>query len=276
MEVNNTMVNIGDPNKNETTYSNKYNERKDNSDYSMQRSKRAIKLKSKASNFKLSCKNDPNKKFELNTEELTIHILSCDDCLKELLLNQARQEKLERDLLNDKKERKLYHKKNKKFDINNSMSANPEKLNNLEDEENKSYSDSGNDDEGNNLEVSMYPEQKKNKKNGKRKKVRRKESPDDDENEESDEDEKDNDLLAQTMLNAKDVEKTKKKNKKNKDREKISESEGEETSNDDNNFEDYFINSKKKINEKKKNKKNKKKTKNDEDENDDGDDYFNI
>ena len=53
--------------------------------------------------------------------EFEIHIISCDNFLKELFLLQARQEKKEKELLKWYK-RKKKHKKKIKFDVNNSMS----------------------------------------------------------------------------------------------------------------------------------------------------------
>lgn len=280
MDENNYMVNNKAPNMGESTYSNKESERKNNSDYSMKGSKSKINLKSKTSQVEISCKYNTNKKFQLNTEELAIHILSCDDCLKELLLHQARQKKLEMELLNNKSGRKKYNKTNKKLDVNNSMAMNPEDFNNLDYDENGS-SDSESNDEVDCLWNTMFNLEKMSKKNGKRKKKIRKNSMEEDnESEENDEeDQKDNEPLAESMLYANNVEKAKKKSKKrknnNKDREKISESESEENS-DENNFDNLFMNSKKKKKEQdKKNIKNKKKTKND-DEDDDDDESFNI
>ena len=187
MDENNIMENSKAPNMDESAYSNKVSEKKDNLDYSMKGSKSKIKLNSKTSKDEISCKYNTNKKFQLSTEELAIHILSCDDCLKELLLYQARQKKLEMELLNNKSGRKNYYKRNKKFDVNNSMGMSPKDLNNLYYDENGSSSTESND-EGNSLGNTMFKLEKTNKKNGKRKKKMRKNSMgEDNENEENDE-----------------------------------------------------------------------------------------
>ena len=112
MDANNSMVNkqnssINDSASNSQTFSKKEN--------SMLNSHQKTKTKTKHLQFALSCKNNPNIKYELNTEELSMHIISCDDCLKELLLYQARQKKLEKEILNNQKSENNHNKKNKKI-----------------------------------------------------------------------------------------------------------------------------------------------------------------
>lgn len=287
MDANNSMVNKQISKMDEKTSINEINSRKENS---MLDSKQKIKTKAKHSQFTLSCKNNPNIKFELNDEELSLHIISCDDCLKELFLYQARQKKIEKEILNDKKSGNNHYKKNKnkKFDINNSMSMRPEDINNISDDENRSNSNSENEDENNELGSTMFNLNNTNQ-NGKKKEKRKNQinnSLDEGDNVNGDsegnedENDNDNDLLAQSLFNAKKVEKKvkkkTKKNKKNKGKEKISEGESEENSNDENDFEDLFINTKKK----KKNGDDKKekstKKKNDEDDDDNDDDELNV
>ena len=286
MDANNSMVNkqnssINDSASNSQTFSKKEN--------SMLNSHQKTKTKTKHLQFALLCKNNPNIKYELNTEELSMHIISCDDCLKELLLYQARQKKLEKEILNNQKSENNHNKKNKKnkkYDINNSMSIKPEDLNNISDDEDGSQSDSENDDEDNILGNTMFNVdkmkqygRKKEKRNNKRNNSMEKDNESWGGEENEGKDENDNDLLAQTMLNVNDVEKKVKKksnkNKKNKDKdkEKISESEGEENSNDENDFEDLFINGKKK--KKIEDDKNGKTKKKDEDDDDD-DEELNV
>ena len=112
--INNTMLNDSNSTKKDSRKSDK------SSSFSISTSKSILKGKSsKLPKFKIQCKNESGKKFELNSEELAIHIITCDSCLKELLLYQARQEKLGADILNDKKGKKK--KSKRKRDVNNSM-----------------------------------------------------------------------------------------------------------------------------------------------------------
>ena len=108
MDANNSMINNSNMNSSSSS-TKKDSKRTDKSSNSMTMSKSGTKSRSKrAQKFKIECKNEKGKIFEGMTEELTIHIITCDDCLKQLLLNQARQEKLGADYLNQKK------RKNKK------------------------------------------------------------------------------------------------------------------------------------------------------------------
>ena len=152
MEANNSMIN--NTLMSESTSTQKDSRKSDkSSSFSMTLSKTKIKSKSgKAPKFKIECKNESGKKFETNSEELAIHIITCDDCLKELLLYQARQEKLGADILNDKKGKK---KKNKIIrDINNSMQGSVDsiqkEINGDDDEgsENSNSNDSEEDENG--------------------------------------------------------------------------------------------------------------------------------
>ena len=110
MEVNNSMINPGLDESNQTFRDSRSEE---NSNISMTLSKTKVKEKTKTpkgKKFKIECVNT-KEKFEINSEEFTIHIITCDDCLKQLLLDQARQEKYESQVLNDRNDKS---KKNKK------------------------------------------------------------------------------------------------------------------------------------------------------------------
>ena len=114
MIANNTMINnASNSSKNDSTTPSRSEIRSnDQSNSSMSITKNKTKPKPvKGQKLKIICKNDSKIKFDSNCEELTIHIITCDDCLKELLLYQARQEKLETQLLNDKKDKKKKRKK---------------------------------------------------------------------------------------------------------------------------------------------------------------------
>ena len=133
-----------------------------NSNFSMTYSKSKTKSKSKkALKLKIECKKDPKIIFESNSEELTIHIISCDDCLKQLLLYQARQEKNSNELLNNKRKTKKSTKNKKSIDINNSMQQDVEKVNKIiedddsDEDEGKNDSNSESEEEAQGLEQTM-------------------------------------------------------------------------------------------------------------------------
>ena len=125
MEANNSMIN---PELNESSQTFKDSRTEENSNISMTLSKTKMKEKTKTpkgKKFKIECANNPELKFEINSEEFTIHIITCDDCLKQLLLNQARLEKYESQVLNDRNNKSKKNKKKgkkggkRRGDINN-------------------------------------------------------------------------------------------------------------------------------------------------------------
>ena len=177
----------------------------------------------KTQNFKIICKNNPKKIFQTISDELLIHIISCNYCQKELLLFQARQLKLENQLLNDKKEALEMKKRRRRKDVNDTMTdidLNEDSYDNEEDYEGEDYNEEYDEEE----EYDEYDE------------------------------EGDNNTSMIGGLN--DNPNNKKKNKskgdrKDNDREKIIESENEENSNDEDDIENYFLNVRKKKKEEK-------------------------
>jgi len=175
----------------------------------------------KLKNFKIVCKNNPKKIFETISDELCIHIISCNYCQKELLLYQAKQIRLENQLLNDKKEALEQKRRRRRKDVNDTMTdinLNEDSYDDEEDYEGDDYSEEYN-------EEADY---------------------------EGEYEELDNDT---SMIGGLDNNKKKDKSKKIKkddEREKISECDDEENSNDEDNFEDYFLNVRKKKKEEKK------------------------
>jgi len=118
MDANNSMINNSNMNSSSSS-TKRDSKRTDKSSNSMTISKSGIKSRSKrAQKLNIECKNEKGKKFQEMSEELAVHIITCDDCLKKLLLHQAKLEKLGADYLNQKKRK---NKKSKKRDINNSM-----------------------------------------------------------------------------------------------------------------------------------------------------------
>ena len=104
MEFNNSMLqnnsmmnNTSNSSKNDSRTESRTESRSDSrsndkSNVSMSIVKTKIKPnKVKGQKLKIVCKNDSKIKFDSNSEELTIHIINCYDCLKELILYQARQ-----------------------------------------------------------------------------------------------------------------------------------------------------------------------------------------
>ena len=180
----------------------------------------------KIQNFKIVCKNDPKKIFESFSDELCIHIISCNYCQKELLLYQAKVIKLENQLLNDKKEALELKKKRRRKDVNDSMTdinLDEDDYDNEEDYEGEDYSEEYDEEEYDDYEYDG-------------------------------EGDNNTSMIGGLDNNSNNKKKDKsKKDKKDDEREKISESEDEENSyNDEDNIEEYFLNVKKKKKEEKK------------------------
>ena len=117
MEANNSMISHSSINSKSNSRSN---EQSSNITMSMSvasiKSKNKKTKKPKGQTFSIVCKKDPNITFGQIDEEFSVHIIKCDDCLKEFLLYQARKEKLGSEILNDKKEdKKKSIKKRKKI-----------------------------------------------------------------------------------------------------------------------------------------------------------------
>ena len=134
----------------------KNSKKSENSKISNSISKSKLKTKkTKNSKFTIICKDNPDLSLELYSEELSVHIISCEKCLKELLLYQAKQEKLNSQLL--KKNKKVKKKIKGDMDLNNSMM---QKLDNVttNDEDNSDKDDENND-------TSSYEESKSEEEN---------------------------------------------------------------------------------------------------------------
>ena len=80
----------------------------------------SISNKEKKNNkdFEIVCTHNSNLRFEKMSDDFTYHLIECDNCLKNLLLFQARKIKEEKQLLNYEK---LNNKKVKIKSLNNSM-----------------------------------------------------------------------------------------------------------------------------------------------------------
>ena len=181
----------------------------------------------KIPNFKIVCKNNPKKIFDSFSDELGIHIISCNYCQKELLLYQAKLIKLENQLLNDKKEALEIKKRRRRKDVNDSMTdinLEEDDYDGEEDYEGEDYSEE-------------YDEEAEY-----------------DEYEYDGEGDNNTSMIGGLENNSNNQKKNKsKKNKKDDEREKISEDEDEENSNnDEDDIEEYFLNARKKKKEEKK------------------------
>ena len=130
MDTNNSMVN--NSMFDESSSKNKDSKKHDKTNMS---NISKSKIKSKSSKYKIECKNDPEQKYEINSEEFAIHIISCENCLKELFLYQARQERKAKELLNDINKNKKKQKKRKKADIINSISESTDYIQDIFNEE---------------------------------------------------------------------------------------------------------------------------------------------
>ena len=199
----------------------------------------------KIQNFKIVCKNNPKKIFESFSDELGIHIISCNYCQKELLLYQAKLIKLENQLLNDKKAALELKKRRRRKDVNNSMSEinlDEDEYNDEEYYEGEEYSEEYDEE----AEYDEYDGEGDNNTS----------------------------MIGGLDVNSNNKKKDKsKKNKKDDEREKIYESEDEENSyNDEDDIDEYFLNVKKKKKEEKK-----KYEENEEYEEEEGEDeYFDM
>ena len=75
--------------------------------------------------FEIVCAYNSNLRFEKMSDDFTYHLIECDNCLKELLLFQARKIKEEKRHLNEK----LNNKKIIIRDLNNSMNNHSNNIN---------------------------------------------------------------------------------------------------------------------------------------------------
>ena len=140
MDANNSMINNTMSEQSISTKKDSKISKSSDISFSMtiSKSKKKSKPNKAPTTLTIECKSNPKQKFEAITEELTFHIISCDDCLKQLLLYQARQEKRNKELLNNKKEKNKNHKKKGRIDINNSMQ---ESVDNIQNEINEDSED---------------------------------------------------------------------------------------------------------------------------------------
>ena len=81
-------------------------------------SSRPNEEKNNSKDFEIICIHNSNLRFEKMSDDFTYHLLECDNCLKNLLLFQARKIKEEKQILNYEK---LNNKKVKIKNLNNSM-----------------------------------------------------------------------------------------------------------------------------------------------------------
>jgi hypothetical protein len=179
----------------------------------------------KIQNFKIVCKNNPKKIFESFSDELGIHIISCNYCQKELLLYQAKLIKLENQILNDQKAALELKKRRRRKDVNDSMSdinLDEDEYYDEEDYEGEDYSEEYDEE----AEYDEYDGEGDNNTS----------------------------MLGGLDINSNNKKKDEsKKNKIDDEREKISENEDEENScNDEDDIDEYFLNVKKKKKEEKK------------------------
>jgi hypothetical protein len=179
----------------------------------------------KIQKFKIVCKNNPKKIFESLSDELGIHIISCNYCQKELLLYQAKVIKLENQLLNEKKEALEMKRRRRRKDVNDSMTdinLDEDEYEDEEDYEGEDYSEEYDEE----AEYDEYDGEGDNNTS----------------------------MIGGLDINSNNKKKDKSKKGKNGDeREKISESEDEDASyNEEDNIEEYFLNAKKKKKEEKK------------------------
>ena len=181
----------------------------------------------KIQNFKIVCKNNPKKIFESFSDELGIHIISCNYCQKELLLYQAKLIKLENQILNDQKAALELKKRRRRKDVNDSMSDI-----NLDEEEDEYFEEEDYEGEDYNEEYDEEAEY----------------------DEYDGEGDNNTSMIGGLDINSNNKKKDEsKKNKIDDEREKISENEDEENScNDEDDIDEYFLNVKKKKKEEKK------------------------
>ena len=87
------------------------------------KSKKSLTKNTPVIKSEITCEKDTKTKFDISSEEFSIHIIDCDDCLKKLFLRQAKMQEKQSELLLEKTHKKKKNK-NKRGDLNNSMEVN--------------------------------------------------------------------------------------------------------------------------------------------------------